>query len=331
MQKQPIHFHAPYCYLSENTEEGNFDLFVAIPQKEGYRVITEGEMQAEVQYLNDMTVVNIKMEPTGSNEPEEIYTAYFALQPEEIQDVTFNLDTAQLAVQVSVFENSEVLEEVNISTLLYRDRDYQQVEEGARADGIAYNCPYSFLREVDSENSSTQGAFRYAPYLFVPLRGYELKQENFLLTTPNNGICETVLVLSRNEEGNTNEVSFEHNFKVNDSYYRDSGRIEGNFIVTLLFEENVPGPSSDELSLEAIYQILLDLDLETNETPQGENAPIGTEGQPDEAEGVPTMVPPEAAEPANPVVPVYSGRYVKTRNMSSRGRSPIFLDIMAAF
>lgn len=298
--RNQIHDHAPYTYLTQFEPGGLFHLFVTVPVREGYTLT--GLSEGGIQYLNGMTKIDLRVVQKAGQAATSI-NLHFPLGENDTDAARFNSDTDEILVTVSVFETDELLESEHYSTTLYRDADDQFVSDEELAANVVFNSPYVYLKNAALSADENFAGLAFEPYLLMHLNGYVQNPDQINITTPDNGVYEAIIVLSKTQE-RINEPFTEYNFAVNGNHYYDSGRIEGNFAITVILEENVA--ASESLSRQpaaALHEALWEID----------NSP-GSRGM-------------TAADNGgrNTTTPIR--KKAKTRNMSSRRRSSILLDI----
>lgn len=319
--------HAPYTYLTQDSQ-GLYHLFTAVPLRLGYDRRLANPSELAVQYLNGITIVTIELQQSNSitqHEQGALWT-YFPLDPNGQSNFNFNPDSDEILVEVLVYETDTLLEEEFSSTILYIDRDNQAPPPESLAARKAFNSPYTYLEEIDSNTQGDENMWGYQPYMLLPLKGYDVNPDHILITTPENGIYESVVVLS-NQPVAAGNFQLTSNFNVNRDVYYDGGQVEGNFTATVVLEDNIePSLSLVGSPAKRLHNSLKDIEQNRylpNNQPAG-NVTVGG-GRP----GTGTSngdQPSPIVPPARTVGRRVRRRRARTRNMSSRRRSPMFLD-----
>ncbi|GJM35453.1 MAG: hypothetical protein DHS20C18_44540 [Saprospiraceae bacterium] len=298
--RDPIKRHAPYLYLTQPNGQGLYQLFLAISVKAGYELVEGSNGTLPVQYLNGRTEIKIKLRKSGNN-AEFIVNKYYPLDPGN----TITLDADEILVTVTVLDGSNNLEEEFTAKLQYGDCDRQAPHVDAIANEIAYNCPYVYLAQV---NNTVTEPLTFEPYLLLSPKGYSVHPDKIAITTPENGVCETIIVLS-NIETNGSEGTFIHDFQINRVNYFESGKVEGNFRATVIMEDNiVEGQSLHKMELMEIHQVLAAMDTNFGNVNGGGTPAIGENGA--------------AATNGARVQSDRKKSTAVTRNMSSERRAP---------
>ena len=234
----------------------------------------------------------------------------FTLEPADSIPTGFFPDTDQIQISVQVYEDDANLVEEFHFGLFYRDSDDQAISAEEEQLQKSFNCPYVYLEAASgrTEEDSWRDGITYYPYLMMYLKGYAHQPDRLYLTAPENGVCDTVIVLRQVE--NQREAQ-EYYFAVNSTAYYDSGRIEGNFTTTVILEDDIPvGDSFIHLDDKNLYQKLWE--LETGPAPADEGPQDGP-----------------ASDERTPRNRRRRRKRSKVRNMSSHRRSSIFLDFKA--
>ena len=301
----PHKLNAPYAYLAQ-ADANQYMLFVSILLDDHYQTQEE-----EVRYLNGLTQVTIRVlqkdEAPGGN-----VNRLFVLEPAGNTPESFFPDTDEIQISVEIYEDSNnLLEEFHLG-LFYRDADNQPISAEETGAQKAFNCPYIYL-EAESlsieETGSRRDGIIYLPYLLVHLKGYDYQADRLTLTAPDNGVCDAIVILRQRED---QEEITESYFAVNATQYYDSGRIEGNFTVTIVLEDNVAiADSLIHKDLSVLHKELWELEI----TP-----PLQEDNL---AEPAPNL------NETNGNGSQRSRRRGKVRNMSSRRRSSLLLDFRA--
>jgi len=253
--------NAPYLYLTQDKGKEEYYLFLAIPIEEGYDLMHREDI-SPVWQADGTTVVDVSIKK-GNNRTHPVFHQSFTIDPADAP-ANFRAEHNAIKVKISVLDEQDGEEQVLQSIIQYRDRDgsgaLQHLDKEA---GIAYNRPYIYcgLNKEGIENEIGDGLV-FDPYVLMWLKGYRFRSDRFQMTGPENGVCETFIVLS-NMNVNDQSISFKDDFRVNEEFYLDRAPAEGNFTATIILEDNVPGPSSladktDEEFSRALKQLELD-------------------------------------------------------------------------
>lgn len=304
--RNQITYHAPYIYLTNNGQDNSYQLFIAVPIKADYQF---DDQQTILDYRNGTTAIALKIRKmNGGNAAPTVSKKHFDLQPQAGSAGTFNPDSDEILITVSVYRDQSTLEEEFTAVLLYKDTDNQSLHADAKNDQIAYNCPYIYLEEVGNQVTSDSGQsiggiFTYEPYLMLSPKGYTASTDQVMITSPDNGIYEATVFLTQIEQ-NGSEGYFIHDFQANREQYFDAGRVEGNFTARVILESESGAISTIETQpLNEINRFIVRIDDESQATARNGNA--------------------RTPGPRSRV----KKRATTRRNMSSRRRSPSFLDI----
>lgn len=320
-----IKHNVPYVYLKSATTQGSCDLYLAVSIPNGFELVAPSSRPGIIvdAQRNANIEIQLKRRPQVQG---VIHKRHYSL--------TLPGDTvfpdAWVAVTVNILDEQDSTIGSYSNRMLFRDRD-PDTDPTVASNQTAYNCPYLYLEgPANSQNGTTTHAAaqtRYQPHVLLFPRGYRLLSNEVQITSPENGIFETYLFLTNDENVGTNAAPIT-DLTVNQSHYYDTGGREGNFLVTVILEDHIDLQNSISQTKEtARHQALMLLEDQTladsngNATPSGATQPRD-EGEPpieeEGEEGGVAMRSVAARTNSTSSVPRRRRKKAKTRNLSAR-------------
>lgn len=230
MRNHKVEPRAPYFYLAFNIVEKVYELFLLIPVKENDKVHVINS--DDLKHIKGKTMVDLVIEATRRDDEGDFeilkYVPLRLKLPFKKRKLPLhNGDHIEIIVKIKI--GGRVISKKVM--VFYKDSDNNY--DGTESDKIAYNCPYKYLKkEVNVKQ------IKLYPFEFIPLKGYTIADQKLIITSSENGICESLITLKKSE---SNQVQIISDLIVNteQAMYYDSRGLEGNFTTKILrFDDN---------------------------------------------------------------------------------------------
>ena len=226
----PTRNYAPYVFLSEGDNAGEYKIFVAIPHEAGKRV----DFDNNVTYSNGTTMLSFTV--SNDNTVTNAGKKYkgITLAPESAAKAGgYTFYPATFSVKVDTHRNEIVGGQTVVITQSIKVF-YDTADINAPATGdIANDCPYLYLT---NPNAETEGGYlKYTPFCLVPLGNYEEDTQSYNENVGGNqGHCLQEIYLKAPLPSGKTEIA-PADIQANTETYTDPEPIDGYFEVILYF------------------------------------------------------------------------------------------------
>ena len=253
MRKNQVEIWAPYSYLTYNDDISLYELFLLIPVGANNIVSLQGG--ENYNHADGVTKMEIKIVHQQNEEgtiPEILkYVSFRLRMPFKYKALPLN-NGDKIMVKTKINdENGTRLDEKEIM-ILYKDKDAGYT--GSDTSTVAHNCPYIYL-----DNTKTNQSV-FTPFSIIPLLGYNLVDQLVQISSAENGLCESHVVLKK---ATRTFQKIEGDLEVNgeEVIFYDTNKVEGNlttFVYHLDDDEKV-GLFSHERSERSFSEILREI------------------------------------------------------------------------
>lgn len=216
----------PYAYLSKG-DNGVFHLFVLSP--------TTGDKKIDwspAQYANGATTIYGTVD-TESGNANEVHNRckYYELTPgAKATEGNYTFNESTFEVIITVGETGVAEHKI---TLLYVDADLAAPTTASLNAGIAYNSPYAYLTNPESDSNGNNK--KYAPRCVIITNGYVQHSQKVSILSSQMGACAQEVVLLSNSSG-VAEIDSSA-LDANKSEYAENGPIDGYFHIQILLAD----------------------------------------------------------------------------------------------